>query len=224
MKFNQYMLCALLMLASLVPGCKQSGITKKDIASAERVIGLNFTATERDSMLSELEENKASYQRMREVHLDNAVPTVLLFNPIPVGFRAPQEPAHVKWSDYRGTLRPDDVTELAFYSVGQLAELIRTRKLTSEGLTRMYLERLKKYGPKLHCIITLTEKTALEQARRADAEIARGYYRGPLHGIPFGIKDLLATKGYKTTWGAMPYRDQYIDADATVVKNNLFFS
>src|SRR6185503_16495443 len=94
---------------------------------------------------------------------------------------------------------PDD---LAFYSVGELGSLIKSRQISSEKLTRLYLERLKKYGPKLECVITLTEDLALQQARRADAEIARGKYRGPLHGIPYGAKDLLATKGIKTTWGA----------------------
>ncbi|MGH7457039.1 MAG: amidase, partial [bacterium] len=102
--------------------------------------------------------------------------------------------------------------------VGDLAELIRTRRVTSTQLTQMYLDRLKKYGPKLECVVTLTEERALEQARRADEEIAAGKYRGPLHGIPYGAKDLLAAKGYKTTWGSVPYKDQMIDADATVIQ------
>jgi Asp-tRNA(Asn)/Glu-tRNA(Gln) amidotransferase A subunit family amidase len=113
---------------------------------------------------------------------------------------------------------PSNPDDLAFYSVGQLAELIRTRKLSSEKLTRLYLDRLKRYGPRLECVITLTEELALEQARRADAEIAAGKYRGPLHGIPYGAKDLLATQGIRTTWGAAPYTNQMFGADATVIQ------
>ena len=99
-----------------------------------------------------------------------------------------------------------------------MAQLIRSRKITSVELTKLYLDRLKKFGPRLECVITLTEELALEQAKKADEEIAAGHYRGPLHGIPWGAKDLLSTKGIRTTWGAMPYKDQIIDEDATVVK------
>jgi Asp-tRNA(Asn)/Glu-tRNA(Gln) amidotransferase A subunit family amidase len=110
------------------------------------------------------------------------------------------------------------VEDLAFATVPQLAELIRTRRISSTELTKMYLARLKTYGPKLLCVVTLTEDLALKQAAAADAEIKRGKYRGPLHGIPWGAKDLFATKGIKTTWGAEPYRDQVIDYDSTVVE------
>ena len=110
------------------------------------------------------------------------------------------------------------VEDLAFASVPQLAELLRTRKISSTELTKMYLARLKRFGPKLLCVVTLTEELALKQAADADAEIKRGKYRGPLHGIPWGAKDLFATKGIKTTWGAEPYKDQVIDYDSTVVE------
>ncbi len=113
---------------------------------------------------------------------------------------------------------PKNLQELAYYSVGDLAELIRTKKITSTKLTKLFLDRLKKYDPKLHCVVTLTEDLALRQAVKADSEIASGRYRGPLHGIPYGVKDLLAVKGYKTTWGSPPYKDQIIDQDATVFK------
>jgi Asp-tRNA(Asn)/Glu-tRNA(Gln) amidotransferase A subunit family amidase len=113
---------------------------------------------------------------------------------------------------------PADADDLAFYSVGELAALIKTRQITSERLTRFCLERLKKYGPTLECVVTLTEDLALQQARRADAEIAAGKYRGPLHGIPYGAKDLLAVKGTRTTWGTAPYTNQVFDYDATVIK------
>jgi Asp-tRNA(Asn)/Glu-tRNA(Gln) amidotransferase A subunit family amidase len=113
---------------------------------------------------------------------------------------------------------PESEEELAYYSIGQLAELLRTQKITSERLTRIYLKRLKKYGPKLECIITLTEDLALKQSRTADKEITQGKYRGMLHGIPYGIKDLLATKGIRTTWGSRAHTNQVIDETATVVR------
>jgi Asp-tRNA(Asn)/Glu-tRNA(Gln) amidotransferase A subunit family amidase len=108
--------------------------------------------------------------------------------------------------------------ELAFYSVGELGELLRTRKITSVELTKMYISRIKKYAPKLECVITITEDLALKQAQSADDQIAAGNYRGPLHGIPFGIKDLLSTQSYKTTWGSNAYKEQVINEDAEVVK------
>src|SRR5437667_3314634 len=113
---------------------------------------------------------------------------------------------------------PADSDDLDYYSIGELGALIKTRQITSEQLTRFYLERLKKYRGKLECVVTLTEQRALAAARRADAEIAAGKYRGPLHGIPYGAKDLLATKEIPTTWGAAPYTNQVFDADASVIK------
>ncbi len=193
-------------------------ITGTMVAAAEKLIGLEFTETERDSMLEGLTELRDNYQAVREIELDNSVLPSLLFNPIPAGATFDKTRKPPRWSTPGKVTMPANIKNLAFYSVGQLAELIRTRQVTSEQLTRMYLNRLKKYGPKLECVITLTEDLALQQARRADAEIAAGKYRGPLHGIPYGAKDLLAVKGYPTTWGAAPYQDQYIDKNATVIK------
>jgi Asp-tRNA(Asn)/Glu-tRNA(Gln) amidotransferase A subunit family amidase len=113
---------------------------------------------------------------------------------------------------------PSTSEQIAFLPVTHLAELIRTRQITSVELTQLYLERLKRYGPRLECVVTLTEDLAMVQAQRADNEIARGHYRGPLHGIPWGAKDLLATRGIATTWGAAPFKDQVFDTDATVVQ------
>src|SRR5439155_14701706 len=111
-----------------------------------------------------------------------------------------------------------NLEDLAFYSIGELSSLIQSRKITSKKLTRLYLDRLKKNGPKLECVVTLLEKRALEQARRADAEIKAGKYRGPLHGIPYAAKDLLAVSAVPTTWGAAPYTNQVFQSDATVIK------
>ncbi len=189
-----------------------------DIMAAERIIGLQFTGKERSLMLKRVRENLANYRKLRQFELLNSVPPALLFRPLikeeagPLARRSIDLPP-----DEKSPPLPQDLQELAFNPVTSLARLIRQRRITSFQLTQMYLERLKKYGPHLKCVITLTEELALEQARRADSELAAGRYRGPLHGIPWGAKDLLATRGIKTTWGAMPYRDQIIDEDATVV-------
>jgi Asp-tRNA(Asn)/Glu-tRNA(Gln) amidotransferase A subunit family amidase len=188
------------------------------VVSAEKIIGLSFSDAKRDSMLDGLKDQLGNYEKLRGVFLTNSVPPAIQFNPIPVGMKLNTKRQPMKWSPPSKVILPTDLNDLAFASVGQLGYLIRTKRISSEQLTRMYLERLKKYGPKLECVITLTEELALEQAKRADAEIAAGKYRGPLHGIPYGAKDLLATKGIKTTWGSVPYRDQVIDEDATVIK------
>ena len=193
-------------------------VSAENIQNAEKIIGLNFADVERDSMLSDLDSQLVNYKHLREIDLKNSVPPAILFNPIPVGFEFPKEQKQIKFSDYSNTKLPQDINDLAFYSIGELAELIKTKQITSTKLTKFFLERLKKYDPALHCVITLTEERALKQAKLMDKEISEGKYRGMLHGIPFGVKDLLATKDYKTTWGAVPFKDQMIDEDATVIK------
>jgi Asp-tRNA(Asn)/Glu-tRNA(Gln) amidotransferase A subunit family amidase len=168
-------------------------------------------------MLSDLDDNLANYRHIRELDMSNAVVPALLFNPVPIGKSFNQEQLPVAYAPVESAV-PEDLEELAFYSVAELAELIRTRRISSTQLTNMVLERLKRFGPQLECVVTLTEELALEQARRADAELAAGKYRGLLHGIPYGAKDLLAVRDYPTTWGAAPYRDQVIDEDATIVR------
>jgi Asp-tRNA(Asn)/Glu-tRNA(Gln) amidotransferase A subunit family amidase len=169
-------------------------------------------------MQTSLDEQLANFQNIHKTELSNSVPPAILFNPIPVGFEFPKEQKPIKFSDYSGTMLPKDLSEIAFYTIGELAELIRTKQITSTELTKFFLERLKKYDPLLHCVITLTEERALKQAKLMDEEIAQGKYRGMLHGIPFGAKDLLATKDYKTTWGSVVFEDQMIGEDATVIK------
>jgi Asp-tRNA(Asn)/Glu-tRNA(Gln) amidotransferase A subunit family amidase len=197
--------------------CYPQTITKENIENAEPVIGLEFTDAEQDSMITLLDEQLENYQNIRKVDLANSVPPAILFNPIPVGFEFPEEQKTIEFSNYSNTILPNDINELAFYSIGQLAELVKTKQITSVELTSFFLERLKKYDSELHCVISLTEDRAMKQAKLMDEEIAEGKYRGMLHGIPFGAKDLLATKDYKTTWGATPYKDQMIDEDATVI-------
>lgn len=192
-------------------------VSRKQVAAAEKIIGLSLTKTEIDSMLADLDDNLSNYRHIRELDLPNAIVPALLFNPVPIGKSFNQDRLPVVYAPVEVTV-PEDLEELAFYSVAELAELIRNRRISSLQLTTMVLERLKRFGPQLECTVTLTEELALEQARRADEELAAGTYRGPLHGIPYGAKDLLAVQNYPTTWGAVPYKDQVIDEDATVVK------
>jgi Asp-tRNA(Asn)/Glu-tRNA(Gln) amidotransferase A subunit family amidase len=195
-------------------------ITSEMIADAEAIAGLEFTDEEREMMRRNLDRNLRSYVALREVEIPNEIPPALLFDPVMPGVEADlggeQKPIRV--SPQSPPQVADDKEELAFLPVTQLAELVRTREVSSVELTTMYLERLRRYDPKLLFLVNLTEELALKQAKRADQEIAAGNYKGPLHGIPWGAKDLLATRDYPTTWGAAPYKDQIIHEDATVVK------
>lgn len=192
-------------------------IIKENIDAAEKIINLNFTDAEKDSMLDNLAGFSESYEKIREIKLENSIPPAIIFNPIPVNFKFPQKQEEIEFSDYSYTKLPQDINDLAYFTIGELACLIKTKQITSTELTKFFLERLKKYDPALHCVITLTEERALKQADLMDKEISEGKYRGLLHGIPFGVKDLLSTKDYKTTWGAMPFKDQFIENDASVI-------
>ncbi|MCC9137052.1 amidase [Pontibacter silvestris] len=193
-------------------------ITVPVLQEAQKLIGINFTNAQLDSATSEMEDVREGYERIRKVPLPNNVAPALVFNPIPVGYSFEQERTPFEVARPAKVKLPKNRDELAFYSIPQLAELIRTKQISSEELTTFYLNRLKEYAPTLECVTTLTEELAMQQARQADKEIKAGKYKGMLHGIPFGVKDLLSTRKYKTTWGAMPYKDQVIDEDATVVQ------
>ena len=194
-------------------------ITVETIASAEEVAGLHFDPAERELMLDGLKQQEQRIEALHNVSLANSVSPAIVFDPLPPGKKALVEPRRpmVRSRVARRTISSDP-EDLAFLPVTELSELVRRRRVTSLELTQMYLSRLKKYDPVLRCVITLTEDRAFEHAHAADAEIRRGKYRGPLHGIPWGAKDLLAVRGYKTTWGAGPFKDQVIDTDATVVR------
>ncbi len=194
-------------------------IKKDDLEHAEKIIGIELTDKHREMALTGVNTNLDRYEAVRGIDVPLDTEPAVLFHPQLPGFHVKR--ASVKTKFRLGRNEPaqfKSVEDLAFATVPQLAELIRTRRVSSVELTRMYLSRLKKYGPKLLCIVTLTEDLALKQAQDADNDLKRGKYRGPLHGIPWGAKDLFATKGIKTTWGAEPYRDQVIDYDATVVE------
>lgn len=195
-----------------------------DIKSIEKIINLHFNSKERKLMLEDVRNQASIYRRLRQVSLPNNIPPALYFNPqVSMETKDIHQPQTATRQSISAIAninikKPESLEELAFYPVTALAELIRTRQITSQELTEMYLSRLKKYGPKLECVVTLTEDLALTLAKRADEEIAQGKYRGPLHGIPYGAKDLLATKGIRTTWGAAPYKEQIPSEDATVIK------
>ena len=220
LKFNGVI--ALLIATAIAPPARAQTntnlITRDTVIQAQKLIGLHFSDAKIDLMLPDLNDQIATYEQLRKFPLSNAVPSAMLFNSLPVGMKFETVRKKFKMCSPGKVKLPADSNALAFYSVEELAALIKSRQITSEQLTRLYLERLKKYDPKLHCVVTLTEDLALEQARRADREIAAGKYRGPLHGIPYGAKDLLATKGIKTTWGSVPFKEQAFDEDATVVK------
>lgn len=193
-------------------------ITTGHLRSYEKIIGLEFTPQERKAIVERFERSLAGYQRLRTLDIPNSVAPALVFNPLIPGMEVKSEHLPFRYSQDETLRSPSDPEELAFLPVTALAQLIKTRQITSTRLTRLYLDRLKKYGYRLECIITLTEDMALARAKKADEEIAAGLYRGPLHGIPWGAKDLLATKGIRTTWGAEPYKGQILDEDAAVVK------
>lgn len=206
----------------------QGKVTREAIARAEEIAGLRFTDEQRERMIRGLERNLEAYEALRQVELPNSVAPALRFDPVvpgvevPPGVKAaPDRPRRRSRPLRRGrerVTRPAALEEVAFWPVTRLAELVRTYQVSAVELTELYLDRLERHGPTLECVVTLTADRALEQARAADREIQAGRYRGPLHGIPWGVKDMFAVKGYPTTWGAEPYRDQVIDEDATVVR------
>jgi Asp-tRNA(Asn)/Glu-tRNA(Gln) amidotransferase A subunit family amidase len=211
--------------SSLLPGVLWSKvaagaeITKETIASAEEIAGVTFTDEERTMMVRNLNQTKQAIEALHKVTIDNSIAPAIMFEPVPPGVKLPaKKKAPMQREKVAVMARPGSLEELAFLPVSKLSEMVRARRVKPSELTEMYLDRLKRFDPQLKCVISLTEERARAQARAADDEISRGKYRGPLHGIPWGAKDLLAAKGYKTTWGAGPYKDQTIDADATVVQ------
>lgn len=209
----------ILITSTFYYSLKEEGkITSKIISEASEIMGLEFTRSEIDSMRGDLNDLLGNYEELRKIDLTNSVSPAFSFSAILPGMTFEERRPNLRYKRPTGVNRPQNLEDVAFWTVTQLAELIRTRQVTSVELTEMYLNRLKKYGPTLQCVITLTEDLAMKQARNADAEIRSGNYKGPLHGIPWGAKDLLATNGIKTTWGGMPYKEQMFDYNATVVE------
>jgi len=224
--FLALFIAALMFDLGYIVGIRSNRITPRDIDAAAKVIGLEFNSQEIKLMLPDVKENAAAFKKLRHQCLDNSEFPALIFYPlllspqelIGLGKVDRTEPALITLPETVIANVPQNIEDLAFAPITTLAPLLRSRQITSSQLTQMYIKRLKRYDPILKCVITLCEDRALKQAHQADQEIAAGNYRGPLHGIPWGVKDLFAVKGIKTTWGATPYKDQVIDIDATVVE------
>ena len=196
---------------------KSPRITREMLRSAAAVAGQTFTDQQLDQMLEVVNQHLAEYDVLHQIELDNSVSPPFYFSPIVPGMKVDRVKRPFQTSAREQVTRPRNLEDVAFLPVTKLAELVRSRQVRSVELTEMYIARIKRYNPRLLCVVTLTEDLAMRQARAADQEIAAGRYRGPVHGIPWGIKDLAAVKGYPTTWGAAPFRERIIDTDATVV-------
>ncbi|GAA4092213.1 amidase [Mucilaginibacter panaciglaebae] len=220
----KYIVLPLSLILSFIFGAfvwnqvQSSPITIQVVAAAQKIIGMDFTTAQSDSMLNSLNDRVRDYQALRKLNIPNSVVPSLNFNPVPVGFVTQDNTNSFKLSKINVVKLPANKDELAFYNVRELAELLRTRQITSVELTKFYIARLRKYNSKLLFVVNFTEEQALKEAARADAEIRAGKYRGVLHGVPYGVKDLLSTADSKTTYGASPYIDQKLGIDATVVK------
>ncbi|MCK4965500.1 amidase, partial [bacterium] len=215
------------MASTLLPGIlwikcqnkKEIKITKNMLKDAEKLAGITFTDEERELMLDGINNHLDKFERMRKIHLDNSIAPPLYFSPILPGMTFENKKKEIRISNIQIPDVTSDLEKLAFMPVTHLAKLIKSGKISSVELTKMYLSRLKKYGQKLKCVVTIMEDSAIKQAEKADKEIMRGYYRGILHGIPWGVKDIFARQGYKTTWGAAPYKNKVIDKDAAVIEH-----
>ncbi len=196
---------------------KADSITPEIVERSKWVAGLELSAEDRKAVADTLTSWRRGSRKLHAVKIDNGVPPALAFDPAPRSLPGARTGTVAPMAK-EAPNKPEEEEDLAFLSLTSLAGLVRTRKVSSTDLTRLYLKRLKEYDPALSCVVTLTEKTALEQAGQADKEIAAGRYRGPLHGIPWGAKDLIAYPGYPTTWGAEAYKDQKLEVKATVAK------
>ncbi len=199
-------------------GRKAGEITPASIDYAADLIGLSFTPQEKDSMINTLNTQRNNFEILRQTKLENSVAPALVFNPLPQGFFPSQDQKTFDWGLPASVELPSKENDIAYLPVSHLSVLIKNKQISSERLTQIYLNRIKTYSDTLQSLITLLEEPALAKARAMDQELAAGKYRGPLHGIPYGIKDLLAVPGTKTTWGAMVYKDQVINETATVVQ------
>ncbi|HKE30397.1 MAG TPA: amidase [Candidatus Angelobacter sp.] len=216
------------LAATLFPGVlwamadSKSKVTREMIDNAALIADVPIADEYKEMMLESLNDFSKNYDLIYALKIGNQVAPAIVFDPVPSGVKlaaaSERKPVKVSAAPNVGAAAPKNLEDVAFYSVRQLADLVRTKKVSSTALTEMYLERLKRYDSQLKFVITFTQDRAQAKAKEADREIAAGKYRGPLHGIPWGAKDLLAVKGYRTTWGAGGFENQMIDEDATVVQ------
>ncbi len=197
---------------------QEGPVSLSDLDAAQRMIGVEFPEEEDEMMLAGVNRNLRTYEALREMDIPLDTEPALIFDPRPAGFRVPEGPSRVEIRRRPGLARPASDEDLAYTSIAGLARLVQRKEVSPVELTELYLDRLETYDPTLHCVISYTRERAAAQARRAEEELMAGTVRGPLHGSPWGAKDLLAARGYRTTWGAKPYEEQVIDYDATVVE------
>ena len=209
-------LTSFLLSLSIYALAQDSLIQKKDLISSAKLFDLRFTSKEIDTLYSDVIDNLANYKALHATPLANSVPLSLWQSPILPGMHFNEKQNPINWKLDNTVSMPVNKNDLAFYSIEDLASLIKNKKITSLALTQFFIDRIKKWGDTLQCVISIQEEMAYEQAKKADEEIAHGKYRGLLHGIPYGLKDLFAVKGTKTTWGAAPYKNQVIEEDAFV--------
>ena len=205
-------LLSLLFICTSLTLLAQDTLRKIDVNASAKLADLIFSEKEVEMMIPDLKENILDFRKMHSLNLDNSVGMSIAQR-----LTSPTEKQEkIKWKYNKKISMPVDKNEIAFYSIQQLGSLLRNKSMTSVELTRFFIERIKKYADTLQCVVSLTESIALEQASKADEELKKGIDRGPLHGIPYGLKDLFAVKNTNTTWGAQPYKDQKIDQDAYV--------
>ena len=212
--------------ATLLPGvlwaqmsaASTQTVTVAMLKDAARLSGLEFSDEECELVLESVNTNLNRIVALHAVEIPNNVAPPFYFSPLTPGMKVSREARPFRATKPRGVKRPANLEDAAFWSVSELAELIRTRTVTSTELTQMYLARLHRHNEKLNCVVTFLDDYALAQAKQADVEIAAGRYKGPLHGIPWGAKDIMALPGYRTTWGSGAYKDQMLDETATVIE------
>ena len=193
-------------------GAAQDSLSKTDVKSSGKLIDVQFSDKEIDMMLADLKDNIVDFKKMHSLILNNHVGMSIAQRLTPPD----EKQEKIKWQYDKKISLPANKNELAFYSIKQLGSLLRNKSISSVELTQFYLDRIKKYGDTLQCVVNLTEAIAIEQATKADEDFKKGIDKGPLQGIPYGLKDLFAVKSTKTTWGAEPYKDQSIEEDAYV--------
>jgi Asp-tRNA(Asn)/Glu-tRNA(Gln) amidotransferase A subunit family amidase len=212
--------------ATLVPGvlwarmqdAGASQLTLEMVTDALKLSGIDVSEEDRKQMVDSANRNLTNVQELRKISIPLDVSPPYHFSSIVPGIQVNKTKMPFRMSAAPVVKRPADLEEIAFWPVRHLAELIRTRQVTSLELTDMYLARLHRYNPKLNNVVTFLDDYGRAEARRADSEIAAGKYKGPLHGIPWGAKDIISVKGFKTTWGSPAFKDQVFDYDASVVE------
>jgi len=197
---------------------KAARVTAAMLKDALAVAGLEFTDEQRQQILNGVNQNLTRYAELRQITIDPNLAPPLYYSPLVPGTRLDRTAKPFRPSAAPALKRPANLEDAAFWPLAHLAQLLKTRQVTSVELTRMYLDRLSRYNATLNFIVTYTDELAMQQAQQADKEIAAGKYRGPLHGMPWGCKDIIAVPGFPTQWGSGAFKGQVIDTEATVVR------